>query len=66
MEERGPDCMTWKDYLQFIGISLYDYETLSIEDQIKIYDTYRLKKATDEINDIYEEREGITCQQEEN
>lgn len=58
--------MTWKDYLQFIGISLYDYETLSIEDQIKIYDTYRLKKATDEINDIYEEREGITCQQEEN
>lgn len=58
--------MTWKNYLQSIGISLYDYETLSIEDQIKIYDTYRLKKATDEINDIYEEREGITCQQEEN
>lgn len=58
--------MTWKDYLQFIGIGLYDYETLSIEDQIKIYDTYRLKKATDEINDIYEEREGIICQQEEN
>lgn len=63
----------WRDmilmfynWLKSNGITRYAYKRLRRSEQIKLYDTYRLQLATQEINDIYEERGLIQCQQKEN
>ena len=48
--------MRFKDYLKNIGISIETYYSLMIEEQIQIYDTYKMLIATEDINEVYAER----------